>query len=83
MTARKLGLLSVLGLENIADAVEELHIALLRIRLNSRDKCPRHGTRCLSINRGIGAVVQGKYYVLEKSAVEKLTKSDRPCYQTT
>lgn len=47
MTAGELRLLCVFCSELVSDAVEQLHVALLRILLESRDKRPRHGTSSL------------------------------------
>ena len=55
MTARQLRLLGVLGLEDLPDAVEQLHVALLGVLLQGGDESPRHGTGSLRSNRGIGA----------------------------
>ena len=55
MTARQLRLLRVLGLEDIANAVEKLDVALLRVLLDSRDESPRHGSGGLSVNCCVGA----------------------------
>lgn len=56
MTARQLWLLRILVLEDIADAIEELHVALLGILLDGLDEGVRHGTRGLGGDGGIGAV---------------------------
>ena len=56
MTARELGLLGVLGLELVADAVEQLHVALLGPLLERRDERPRHGARGLGRDRRVGTV---------------------------
>lgn len=53
MTATQLRLLRVLALQLVPDAVQQLHIALLRILLQSGDESPRHGARGLSSNLGI------------------------------
>lgn len=44
MTAAQLRLLGVLGLELVANAVEELDVALLRVLLQRRDEGPGHGS---------------------------------------
>lgn len=54
MTAGELRLLRILSLEHIADAVEQLHVALLGIRLNGGDKGPRHGSRGLGRDCRVG-----------------------------
>ena len=54
MTARKLWLLSILRLENITDAVEQLDIALLGVCLDSRNECPGHGTSGLGVDGSVG-----------------------------
>ena len=40
MTTAQLGLLGVLAGKLISDAVEELHVALLRVLLQGGDECP-------------------------------------------
>lgn len=55
MTARKLRLLRVLGLQDITNTVEKLNVALLRILLDSRDEGPRHGSGSLSVDCCVGA----------------------------
>ena len=54
MAARQLGLLRVLRSKLIANAIQELDVALLRVLLHGRDKGPRHGAGGLSCDRGIG-----------------------------
>jgi len=54
MTARQLRLLGILGLKHITDAVEQLDIALLGVRLESRDESPGHGTRGLGRDSCVG-----------------------------
>lgn len=44
MTAAKLRLLRVLGLELFTDAVEQLNVALLRVLLEGGDESPGHGS---------------------------------------
>lgn len=55
MAARQLGLLVVVLLQNITNAVQELHVALFVVLLKSRDKRIRHGACSLCIDGGIGA----------------------------
>lgn len=56
MAARELGLLGVAGLQLVADAVEQLHIALLRVLFERRDKGPGHGARSLGGDGRVGSV---------------------------
>lgn len=53
MATRELGLLGVAGLQLVADAVEQLDVALLRVLLEGRDEGPGHGAGGL---RGDGCV---------------------------
>lgn len=46
VAAAQLRLLRVLALQLITDAVEQLHVALLRILLEGSDEGPRHGACC-------------------------------------
>lgn len=55
MTTRELGFLGILGLEDVADAVEKLDVALLRVLLDGRDEGPGHGARGLRRDGGVGA----------------------------
>lgn len=55
MAARKLGPLAVFAGELVADAVEELDVALLRVLLQGRDEGPRHGAGCLGGNGRVGS----------------------------
>lgn len=57
MTARELGFLSVPRREFVANAIEQLHVALLRVLLQGSDKGPRHGASGLRSNRSIGTRV--------------------------
>lgn len=54
MTAGELRLLRILSLEHVADAVEQLHVALLGVRLNGGDEGPGHGTRGLGRDGRVG-----------------------------
>jgi len=54
MTAAKLRLLCVACLQLVADAIEKLNIALLRILFEGSDKGPRHGASGLRSNGCIG-----------------------------
>lgn len=56
MAARQLRLLGILGLEDVADAVEELDVALLGVRLDRRDEGPRHGAGGLGVDGSISPV---------------------------
>jgi hypothetical protein len=50
MAAAQLRLLRIPTFQFVADAVEQFHIALLRVLLESRDEGPRHGACGLSCN---------------------------------
>ena len=54
MATRELGLLGVAGLQLVADAVEQLDVALLRVLLEGGDEGPGHGARCLGGDGGVG-----------------------------
>ncbi len=54
MTATKLRLLCVFGSELVANVVEQLDVALLRVLLHSGDECPGHGTCGLCSDSSIG-----------------------------
>lgn len=47
MRAAQLRLLVVLALQLVADAVQQLYVALLRVLLERRDEGVRHGARRL------------------------------------
>ena len=47
MAAAQLRLLGVLCRQLVADAVEQLHVALLRVLPHCRDEGPGHGARGL------------------------------------
>lgn len=53
MAAAQLRLLRILALELVPDAVQQLHIALLWVLLQRRDKGPGHGTGSLTTNARI------------------------------
>ena len=55
VAARQLRPLRVLGCQLVADAVEELHVALLRVLLERRDKGPGHSARSLLVDSCISA----------------------------
>lgn len=55
VTATQLWLLIVLALELVADAVEQLHVALVGVLLERRDESVGHGARSLTCNVGIGS----------------------------
>lgn len=59
MTAAKLRLLRILARELVTDAVEQLHVALLRVLLEGRDESPGHGARGLAGNVRILPVHSG------------------------
>lgn len=65
MTAAQLRLLLILALELIANTIQQLHIALLRVLLERRDESPRHGTRRLAsdirILGGLGILAAGPH----------------------
>jgi hypothetical protein len=54
MTARQLRLLLIFGLKDIADAVQQLDIALPWVLSESGDEGPGHGSRSLGVDGGIG-----------------------------
>jgi hypothetical protein len=58
VAARELGPLAVFAGELVADAVEELDVALLRVLLQGGDEGPRHGSRCLGGNGCVGSVCE-------------------------
>lgn len=53
MTAAQLRLLRILGRQLIPNAIQQLHIALLRILLHGRDERPAHRARRLRGNRRV------------------------------
>ena len=59
MAARQLRLLRVFCFEHVAHAVEQLHVALLRVLPERRDEGPRHGARGLRGDGCVGAVARG------------------------
>lgn len=48
MAAAQLRLLCILALELVANAVQQLHVALLGILLQGSDKCPGHSPGSLA-----------------------------------
>lgn len=56
MAAAQLRLLLVFPFELFADAVEQLHVALLRVLFQRRDERVRHGARSLATNLSVGTV---------------------------
>lgn len=54
MAAGQLGLLCVSGGKFVADAVEELHVALLGVLLEGGDKGPGHGAGGLGCDGCVG-----------------------------
>ena len=56
MTTRQLRLLGIPGLQLIANAVEQLDVALLRILLEGGDEGPGHGAGGLGLDRCVGSV---------------------------
>lgn len=55
VTAAQLRFLLVLALELVADRVEQLDVALVRVLAQRRDEGPRHGARGFAANRRVGA----------------------------
>lgn len=53
MATAQLWLLCVFAFQLVTDAVQQLHVTLLRVLLQSRNKRPRHGTSSLAPNLGI------------------------------
>ena len=56
MAAAQLWLLRVLGLKFFANTVQQHHVALLRVLLESADEGPRHSARGLTGDLGILSV---------------------------
>lgn len=56
VAARKLWLLCVFSSQFVSDTIKKLHIALLRVLLEGSHESPRHGTRGLGCDSGIGTV---------------------------
>ena len=88
MATRQLGLLGVAGLQLVADAVEQLDIALLRVLLEGGDEGPGHGARRLGGDGyvGSGEGVSEELQQLRNGPGENKrarTKSGRPCSQKT
>lgn len=54
VTTTELWLLRVLCSQHVADAIEQLDVALARVLLEGRDKGPAHGARGLLGNHGVG-----------------------------
>ena len=54
MATGELRLLGISRLQFVADAVEQLDVALLRVLLERRDEGPRHGARGLRSDRSVG-----------------------------
>lgn len=65
MTAAQLRLLVVFALEFVADAVEQLHVALLRVALERRHERVRHGACGGSGDVGVGSVSGNGGLVIE------------------
>ncbi len=57
MTAAQLRLLRVLSVQLVADAVEQRHVALLRVLLERGDEGPGHGARGLAGDLRVLSVV--------------------------
>ena len=55
VAARQLRLLGIFCLKNIANAIEQLDVALLWILLDSGDEGPGHGASCLCGDGGISS----------------------------
>jgi hypothetical protein len=62
VTAAQLRLLVVLALELVANAVEKLHVALLRVLLQGRNEGVRHCTSGCSGDVGVGSVLMVSNY---------------------
>ena len=58
MAAAQLRLLRIFRFQLFADAVQQLHVALLRVSLESIDEGPGHSTRSLTGNLGILSVCE-------------------------
>lgn len=56
MAARQLWLLRVFSGQFVSDTIEKLHIALLGVFLEGRHESPRHGSRSLGCDSGVGTV---------------------------
>jgi hypothetical protein len=83
MTAAQLRLLLVLALELISDAVEQLHVALVRVLLQAGDEGPGHGTCGFATDGSVGTtIVVNKAYLETKEQVS-LTKSAYPSNHST
>jgi hypothetical protein len=82
MTAAQLRLLLILALELVTNAVEQLHIALVRVLAERRDERPRHGACRFTSNRCIGSVL---LLVTPYSSwvLRQLTKSAGPWTHST
>jgi hypothetical protein len=60
VTARQLGLLCVLCLQHVADAVEQLDVALFGVLADGFDKGPGHGACGLGSDGRIGSGCEGR-----------------------
>jgi len=56
VATRKLRFLRVFALQLIANAIEKLHVALLRVLLQSVDEGPRHGASSLAADGCVGTI---------------------------
>jgi len=80
MTARELGLLGILGFQNVADAVEKFLVTLLGVLIQSSDESVGHGACGLRCDSSIRArELLAEVFEL----VSPLTMSGHLCFQTT
>ena len=71
MTATQLRFLRVLGLELIADGIEQLHVALLRVFLQGGDESPGHGACGLAGDTCVGSAHNRPKLVSNNNIVQK------------
>ena len=92
MAAAQLRLLRIFGGKLVADAVQQLHIALLRVLLKGGDEGPGHGAGGLAVNLRVLSVLlcmawlearQDRKTLHRVGAGAGLTKSEHLCFQTT
>lgn len=57
MAAAQLRLLLVLALELVSDAVEQLHVALVRVLLETGNEGPGHGARGFAADGSVGPAI--------------------------
>ena len=58
MATAQLRLLRVFTLQLLANTIQQLHVALLRVLLECRDESPGHGARCLTCDMGVLSTLQ-------------------------